>query len=306
MRISESRLRKIIREAINEMAFMGIEPMRDLIDKPVKSKKDDERRELINKVFSSPNFIKKLKNFLSSWSTNFYVAPMHGSFFYSEGGRVEILPFDQFLKKHGDKNSLNDALNYYAQIANPNMDCLIIPVAYNTSRGRGLTPWMIFHAMFDDLEMAAYDYFPKATKIRILAKTLIRDLQDDLFKMIRRLGGSLEEKNKILEQFNSLLEEVFTFGSTRMNYFTKLSDVINDRSPETVFNDLPNEVAVQSLTKNGFRFNTEPLERISEISPEFNYNYYKNQFDKISSMSSEAKSEADSFLKGKVIIVDVS
>jgi hypothetical protein len=162
MRISESRIRRIIREEIekqvDEMAYAGNLGVRHSPDQESTSFFSDEvalepNRPGAEKFARSGRFKTLAGKHLANIPGNVWIAPLIGVaddvYDSVEGTRVKMVP----LVPDGIER-LED-LGYEAPARVGGDDIVILYATMSTGPDIMATPWMIFHAMFDSGESAA-------------------------------------------------------------------------------------------------------------------------------------------------------
>lgn len=320
MKITESQLRRIVRRLVSEA------PLADLadpkyIESPAsrffygKQTYSDTNLEKARKIFSSKSFRTKLEKLLMNWPIDVWVSPQIPTEFSSVfPERMEIYEPEEIISGKFEKESSEDfdpdydsdvgdiprggfrelksATEEWLQKSGGGSNSTLI-IAYRSSGpslGQEITPWMILHAMFDS------DYEQNFVE----DSEYIIGLIDSVKLAIRKL----QEVLGISQVSAEMIEQVFTMGSARARYFSKIPIRFDLR-------DMPNEAIVQSLTTRGFRYNPDALDVIRERledsdDPSLLANVDDAQMllDKAVSLSERAKSEFFSLITGKVLIVD--
>ena len=314
MRISESQLRRIVRRLINEAPLVDLYPPmyagRDTGVYGTSGELDPESfadpRDTAHakRTYESPNFKAKLQKLLMNFPVDVYVLPVtpdvSPDFVYLAqrftaidkdslktspawtGYKQKIYDmegkeFEREVKSITSQQDFRNFVENWAESA-PSDACLICSFAKRGSdKQQQLTPWNVFHAMFDSvIGSTAYEILESCPSIKKIKK---------LFDGILHLYEELEIP---VEDF----EKIFTMGSVRQGYFSKVtSDNIADMS---------NEVATQAaITTKGFTYNSGavialPVEE--KVKKKILSNLYQ-----MKEISPQCKSEFVNFLKGKII-----
>ena len=243
MRITESRMRQIIREeakrALQEMPYAG--------DLGISHSTDQESESFISSNLSAAGVNRKgaekyarsgrfktlAKRHFYNIPYNVWVAPLIG---IGYGAGVNDDPEDgargRVLDLVPDGIKLLERLKFEAPSRVGPDDLVIIHSISDVDRANLSSPWMIFHSMFDDQSAAPDNFIPSWYDLDF----------DGLTNNLKYNDGTTFGDD------TSKLDRVLTMGSARGGLIQALGDV-------------PGEAICQELlTKGGFRYKTEALD----------------------------------------------
>ncbi len=163
MKITINELKTLVRKVvkqINEAPFAGVEPG-VYIGNYERETFPGETTDLkaIDKFYRNPSYEKKANWAYAGYSIPIYVVPMVGISilgYYNDNSRVQIFSKEKFKELVEKSNSSIDLEKVFA-----NLDagaCYIVSSSNYLSRGALPTPWMLFHAMFDNIGMGDFDF----------------------------------------------------------------------------------------------------------------------------------------------------
>lgn len=322
MKLSIMQLREVIRSAINEMPLARLyEPRhakRSIYVPPTigKSGAGDEsdeddfdfdfnvlkpsttQKKKIKSLFRSKSYKQRLEKLLSGWPNPVFWLPYTADYTLSSDRSSEIVDPSTALRKVSDNPELTGAIRVWMdeELSKDPNATLVITVGRLHLTAAQVTPWMTLHALFDRGDALYEDEPPApgtetATEIATLVGDFIESLPDEFVE-----GRGFD-----------MLEQVFTFGSARMKYATRVRVKTFPRGKGT-FSDARNEAAVQSLTKRGFQYDREALNALIEAAEEEGFDTSDVNvaaLDEAERLSTKSKQEFFNVIKGNVIIVDV-
>ena len=277
MRISESRIRQIIREeakkALQEMPYAGSFEPRQSPDWELSDEeriKQGENPRGARKFSQSKRFKDLSQKHLANMPNNFWFAPLIGAMtsVTQEGGqRFRVSPLDP--------DGLNDLKNIGYNIPDGiKSDDVIINYDISTSHKDFLaTPWMIFHAMFDS-NAQEMTLCPSLAQLNELMIYIPGDkINDPDFAPLAREQGYKPEK-----WFKAL-----TMASARNGKIAGINDAIAEM------------MCQELLTSGGLRLD------LGAVSPEY-HKYLRMLSDIIKQCANEFRKN----IGGKYIIIAVN
>jgi hypothetical protein len=288
------KVKLIKKQRIMEAPLMDIAPIKkepyNIIDpngmyKKRTEEEDQQKFDKIQKITSKDRFKDKLTKLLNNFSIDIYVKPLYTDLNQDRGRRPEIeqcLCFNNIQQEYSHLRRYGSEMIQICQdwLSQNNQDkTLIIPVFENESKlFAEITPWMIFHAMFDRNDI--FKESPAADEIIFIMEEFLSLMDEKIY----------ERKIKIKQ-----IEDIFTFGSARKGYFSSCNDI-------SILFDMKNEVLTQCLTTNGFQYN----ETKHTKSIKLNNKPLINSLERIKQVSQTFKQEFINEIKGKIVVVTIT
>ena len=260
MRITESRIRQIIREeakkALQEMPYAGslgirkgtddFNPGNDEDGFPRISLKAPVNTTAAEKFARSGRFQTQAKKLYANFPNNVWIAsyagdsrqladivPGHDVGLGGEFvGELRVLATD--LVPDGIK--ILDAIGFEAPARVNGNDFVILHSISGVDRETLSTPWMIFHSMFDDTGAPPADFIPSWDDLELNPFSLES-------KEIKFRDGSLVDFNS-----GEDLGRIFTMGSARSGQLNGSNNVVAEA------------MCQELLTRNGFNFKPNDLD----------------------------------------------
>ena len=260
MRITESRIRQIIREeakkALQEMPYAGslgirkgtddFNPGNDEDGFPRISLKAPVNTTAAEKFARSGRFQTQAKKLYANFPNNVWIAsyagdsrqladivPGHDVGLGGElSGELRVLATD--LVPDGIK--ILDAIGFEAPARVNGNDFVILHSISGVDRETLSTPWMIFHSMFDDTGAPPADFIPSWDDLELNPFSLES-------KEIKFRDGSLVDFNS-----GEDLGRIFTMGSARSGQLNGSNNVVAEA------------MCQELLTRNGFNFKPNDLD----------------------------------------------
>lgn len=260
MRISESRIRQIIREeakkALQEMPYAGslgirkgtddFNPGNDEDGFPRISLKAPVNTTAAEKFARSGRFQTQAKKLYANFPNNVWIAsyagdsrqladivPGHDVGLGGElSGELRVLATD--LVPDGIK--ILDAIGFEAPARVNGNDFVILHSISGVDRETLSTPWMIFHSMFDDTGAPPADFIPSWDDLELNPFSLES-------KEIKFRDGSLVDFDS-----GEDLGRIFTMGSARSGQLNGSNNVVAEA------------MCQELLTRNGFNFKPNDLD----------------------------------------------
>lgn len=250
------------------------------------------------KILSNPTFKGKLTKLLQNFPIDVYVYPVISEKFNRNSSndmkpdgysvtRTNLLMIDDYhkysrLSDEENKKIIDVANQTFGKEA---LSTIIVPIVRGTKDFELITPWMIFHAMFDDQGLIANE-------------RVIQVFREDINSLVQTLLSMAKDVDKTPQDIE--IEKLFTFGSARGNIFKKYP-ILNG--------DFGNEALTQCLTTKGFIYNKEYLNNLQKILGErltINLNWIKQNLDKLEKMSEQVKYTVINRIKNRIVTVQVS
>lgn len=309
MRITESKLRRIIRSLISEAPLADLYPPRTggsraigappAYDSGVELNRVDTGKVKADRIFGTKSFKEKLKKLTASWPVDVWVAPVavESEEFLLDDPRDRLNMFDpeEILQGAEQRDPELQGVVRDWMSASGGRGALIVPYAKGSAPGVELTPWMILHSMFNTMPRPGSSGFSALEGGEEIVE-IVNKAVKHLFSASR--WCSIKEKEAL-----EAIEGVFTMGSARNRYFSKFNEFLQ-------LNDIDNEAAVQSITTGGFRYDKKALQDFRDICNSEEAVPYidlaQDLLDQAVTLSPKARSDFMRGINGKVVIVNVT
>jgi hypothetical protein len=255
MRISESRIRRIIREeaqqALREMPYAGSLGIRRGTENWKPAADDRDRLpEKINvtgaeKFARSGRFTTQAKKLYANFPNNVWLASWAGDSRELEDIVSEFADLGQGGEYSGNIRVMStdlvpdgirilETIGFESPARVAASDFVILHSIANVDRENLATPWMIFHAMFDDVGGAPADFIPSWD-----------DLMGDMYALDKM---KFSDGSPVDTSSTDDLGRIFTMGSARAGRLQGDGNAVAEA------------LCQELLTKGGFRFMSDDLD----------------------------------------------
>jgi len=255
IRLTESRLRRIIREearrALQEMPYAGsLGTRRGTEDWEPTPDDRDRRPEKINvtgaeKFARSGRFSTQAKKLYANFPNNIWLASWAGDSRELEDIVPELADLGQGGEYTGNIRVMSvdlvpdgirilETIGFESPSRVAASDFVILHSIADIDRENLATPWMIFHAMFDDTGAPPADFIPSWD-----------DLEGDMYTLSKM---KFSDGSPVDTSSTTDLGRIFTMGSARMGRLQGTGNAVSEA------------LCQELLTKGGFRFNPDDLD----------------------------------------------
>ena len=278
MHMTIALLRRHISHTLKEMALASVQQPGIDSTRPEAARGDtDKKRRGVQRYFKQQKFVDDATKLYKNMSVPIYVVPVWSGDQpgYDSGGRAGTIENNVVptLMKFGMSEQRANELEQ----ARKSGAAIFIAQASQLMKGGLPSPWMIVHAIFDDLEERTSDFVKSNPGLYRSYKQVNAALNSiDIPGAMDEYPGEEDD----FAQFKKFLGAL-TMGSARTNQIQTSSDAVCEIMTQAV------------LTTNGFVYNETDDDQVNKA------------LQKIAKVTADARQAFESAIAGKLIDIDV-